>query len=282
MGLIPEKWALSPRPDHVPAWDSLDEQQRDWEDFRMAAFAGMVDRLDQNIGRLISFLKSVDAFDNTLIVFCSDNGACPFERTRGREHMPWDPRSYWTYDTGWAHAGNTPFRWYKQNQHEGGIASPMIVHWPAGLKTEPEAITDQPAHLIDLMATAVEVAGAEYPRRFDGREIAPLQGRSLMPILLGQQRDGHDYLYFQFANNRAIRQGPWKLVSARGGPWELYDMRADRTELHDLAPQKSQRVEQLKQLWHEVAADVDQAPPRLRKPVGARVQPWPGRGKKKS
>jgi arylsulfatase len=275
MGLIPSKWRLSPRPDHVPAWDSLTPQQRDWEDFRMATFAGMVDRLDQNIGRLVAHLKSLGVFDNTLLVFCSDNGACPFERTKGQEYMPWDPRSYWTYDTGWAHAGNTPFRWYKQNQHEGGISSPMIVHWPAGLKTEAGAITRQPAHLIDLMATALDVTDASYPRRLDGREITPLQGKSLLPILEGKERDGHDYLYFQFSNNRAIRQGQWKLVSARGGPWELYDIEADRTELNDLAQQRPEIAARLKQFWHEVAANVDHAPQKQRKPVGDQIQPWP-------
>ena len=275
MGLVPSKWPLSPRPQHVPAWDSLDPEQRDWEDFRMAAFAGMVDRLDQNIGRLIAHLQSVDALDNTVVLFCSDNGACPFERTRGREYMPWDARSYWTYDTGWAHAGNTPFRWYKQNQHEGGVSSPLIVHWPAGLTARSGAITGQPAHLIDLMATAVDLTGATYPHRWDGREITPLQGKSLLPIFRGQEREEHDYLYFQFSSNRAIRQGQWKLVSARGGPWELYDMEADRTELQNLAQQQPQRVEDLKQLWFDAAADVDHAPEKLRKPVNDQIQPWP-------
>ncbi|MHC4167846.1 MAG: arylsulfatase, partial [Planctomycetota bacterium] len=148
-GLLPAKWKLSPRPDHVPAWDSLTEEERQWEADRMEVFAAMVDVLDQSVGRLVEFLKAKGILDNTLILFCSDNGACPFERTRGRYLKPWDPKSYWTYDASWAHAGNTPFRLYKQNQHEGGISSPLIAHWPKGLKTKRGEITHQPGHLID-------------------------------------------------------------------------------------------------------------------------------------
>ncbi len=274
MGLFEKPWPLSRRPGNVRAWDELSEDDKDWEDFRMAAFAGMVDRLDRNIGRLVAYLKQEGVYDNTLFLFCSDNGACPFERTRGREYMPWDPRSYWTYDTGWAHAGNTPFRWYKQNQHEGGISSPLIVHWPAGLKTKAGEITHQPGHLIDFMATLLEVGGGTYPKTFDGREITPLQGKSLLPIFKGQRRAGHEWLYFQFGNNRAIRRGQWKLASARGGPWELYDMAADRSELDDLSGENPQLATELKELWHYVGRDVDGLPAKLRNPVGKTVGAW--------
>ncbi|MCP3690659.1 MAG: sulfatase-like hydrolase/transferase, partial [Planctomycetaceae bacterium] len=162
-GLLPAKWKLSPRPEHIPAWDSLSKKDRQWEADRMEVFAAMVDILDQNVGRYVEFLEKKDLLDNTLILFCSDNGACPFERTRGRYLKPWDPKSYWTYDASWAHAGNTPFRLYKQNQHEGGISSPLIVHWPQGLKTSPGSTTDQAGHLVDFMATFADLAGAEYP-----------------------------------------------------------------------------------------------------------------------
>ncbi len=118
-GLLPAKWKLSPRPDHVPAWDSLSEEEHRWEADRMEVFAAMVDVVDQNVGRLVGFLKEAAILDNTLILFCSDNGACPFERTRGRHLAPWDAKSYWTYDAAWAHVGNTPLRLYKQNRHEG-------------------------------------------------------------------------------------------------------------------------------------------------------------------
>ena len=156
-GLMPKQWPLSPRPGHVRAWNSLPQTERVWEADRMEAFAAMVDVLDQNIGRLVGALQQNGLFDNTLILFCSDNGACPFERTRGRYLKPWDEKSYWTYDASWAHVGNTPFRLYKQNQHEGRIASPLIVHWPTGLKTRDGEITHQPGHLIDFMAQGLGI-----------------------------------------------------------------------------------------------------------------------------
>jgi arylsulfatase len=277
MGLIPAKWALSPQPDNVRAWKSLSAEDMDWEDFRMAAYAGMVDRLDQQIGRLVAHLKSKGIYDNTLIMFCSDNGACPFERTRGKDKMPWDPESYWTYDTGWAHAGNTPFRWYKQNQHEGGISSPMIAHWPAGLKREKGSFYRGQAHLIDFMATCIELGGAKYPETVRGGEVDPLMGKSLAPVFAGGEREGHDFLYFHFSNNRAIRQGNWKVVSARGGPWELYDIDADRTELNNLAKKKPELTKRLSEQWFEFAKTTDRLSKKALKPVSEKRQTWKGR-----
>jgi arylsulfatase A-like enzyme len=271
LGILPADVKLSPRPDDVPAWDTLSETDQTWESERMAAYAGMIDSLDQNIGRLVAHLTQHDLIDNTIIMFCSDNGACPFERTRGKEYRPWDPKSYWTYDTGWAHVGNTPFRWYKQNQHEGGITSPMIVSW-SGLKTQAGSVTDQPAHLIDFMATCVDLAGAQYPLDHDGRAITPLQGKSLAPIFAGRTRQPHEWLYFQFSNNRAIRKGNMKLASAKGGPWELYDLASDRSELNDLAKESPQQAKELRELWHHVAERIEQAPGNLRRDVGDKKQ----------
>lgn len=267
LGLLPNNTELSPRPPEVSAWDSLDAETQRWEADRMAAFAGMVDCLDQNIGRLVEHLRSTGELENTVFMFCSDNGACPFERTRKQELRPWDPKSYWTYDEGWAHVGNTPFRWYKQNQHEGGISSPLIVSW-SGLKTAPGMVSDQPGHLIDFMATCIDLAGAEYPTEFAGREITPLQGKSLRPIFEGKVRDPHSWLYFQFSNNRAIRVSDRKLVSVKGRPWELYDLASDRSELNNLASDNPQEVQKMKKLWFKVAKEVEKAPANLRKPVG--------------
>ena len=131
----------------------------------MEVFAAMVEVMDQNIGRMVEKLKAKGVWENTLFLFCADNGACPFARTSGRYLKPWDPKSYWTYDASWAYAGNTPFRLYKQNQHEGGISSPLIAHWPKGLKAKPGSITRQPGHLIDFMATFIDVAKATYPKK---------------------------------------------------------------------------------------------------------------------
>ena len=223
----------------------------------MEVFAAMVEVLDENVGRLVEKLKSMGVYDNTLILFCSDNGACPFERTRGRGLAPWDPESYWTYDASWAHAGNTPFRLYKQNQHEGGISSPLVVHWPAGLKTAPGSYTSQPGHLIDFMATFLDVGNATYPKQIGTRVIDPLQGLSLNPIFRGEQRKPHDTLYFHFGTDRALRQGDWKLVSAKRGRWELYNMDADRTELHDLAAEQPDRVKAMSAEWFDMAKNLD-------------------------
>lgn len=272
-GLLPAKWKLSPRPKHIPAWDSLSAEERQWEADRMEVFAAMVDVLDQNIGRLVTALKEKGQFENTLIMFCSDNGACPFERTRGRYLKPWDPKSYWTYDASWAHVGNTPFRLYKQNQHEGGISSPMIAHWPAGLKTKPGEIIRQPAHLIDFMATFVDLSDATYPTQVGDRQIDPLQGKSLLPIFQGQHREPHETLYFHFGTDRALRQGAWKLASAKLGKWELYDLDQDRTEMNDLAEQEPERVDSMAKEWFRIAKDVERLRGRSLKPTGDTLKP---------
>ena len=272
-GLLPAKWKLSPRPDHVPAWNSLSDEDRRWEADRMEVFAAMVDLLDQNVGRMVDFLKKNDLFDNTLILFCSDNGACPFERTRGRHLKPWDPKSHWAYDASWAHAGNTPFRLYKQNQHEGGISSPLIAHWPTGLKTQPGSTTDQPGHLIDFMATCVDLGDATYPKQIGDRRIDPLMGKSLAPIFRGETRPPHDTLYFHFGTDRALRQGAWKLVSAKLGKWELYNLDQDRTELNDLADQHPDRVAAMSAQWFRIARQTDRLKGRALAPVGDRIKP---------
>ena len=266
-GLIPEKFKLSKRPDHIPAWDSLSAKERQWESDRMEVFAAMVEVMDQNIGRLVDRLKAKGVWENTLFLFCADNGACPFERTRGRYLKPWDPKSYWTYDASWAHAGNTPFRFYKQNQHEGGISSPLIAHWPKGLKTKPGSITRQPGHLIDFMATFIDVAQAKYPKQIGERKIDPLMGQSLLPILQGKERQGHETLYFHFGTDRALRQGPWKLVSAKLGRWELYNLDEDRTETNDLSKKYPERVKVMAQKWFEIARDTERLKGRNVSPV---------------
>ena len=168
--------------------------------------------------------------------------------------------------------GNTPFRLYKQNQHEGGISSPLIVHWPEGLKTEPGSVTRQPGHLIDLMATFVDVADATYPRQLGERKIDPLQGKSLLPILEGTNREPHETLYFHFGTDRALRQGPWKIVSAKRGRWELYNMLSDRTETNDLAGKHPERVAQMAKEWFRLAKDVDRLGERQLLPVTGQLK----------
>ena len=266
-GLIPAKWKLSPRPSHVPDWQSLSRKEQQWEADRMEVFAAMVDVLDENMGRLVKYLEAKGVLDNTMILFCSDNGACPFERTQGRYLKPWDPKSYWTYDSSWSMVGNTPFRLYKQNQHEGGISSPLIAHWPEGILVPGGSVSDQPGHLIDFMATFLDVSGADYPTQVGERRIDPLQGKSLIPIFEGKTRTPHEQLYFHFGTDRALRQGPWKLVSAKLGRWELYNMDEDRTETNDLSEGNPDRVRAMSQEWFRMARQVERLSGRHLKPV---------------
>ncbi len=264
--------APAPRPNHVKAWDKLSNENKQWEAERMAAYAAMVHRLDIEIGRVIDHLRKQEMLDNTLVLFVSDNGACPFDRTRGREHRPWDARSYWCYSPGWAHVCNAPFRLYKQNQHEGGITSPAIAHWPGGLKAEPGSITHDPVHLIDIMPTVLELIGLDAQ---DGPAPPPrsvLHGRSLLPLIRGEDPGKRDALFFRFSSNRAVRIGDWKLVSFRGSPWELYNLAEDRTELHDLAADRPDLVKSYSAVWMDWAEHVNHMPPNQRRPVKDKPQ----------
>jgi arylsulfatase len=181
--------------------------------------------------------------------------------------MPGPEDTYIAYGIGWANVSNTPFRYYKHFVHEGGISTPLIAHWPAGIRRQGE-LEHQPGHLIDIMATCVDLAGATYPAEFKGNPITPMEGRSLAPAFQGQpiQREG---IYWEHEGNRAVRVGKWKLV-AKGpkGPWELYDMEADRTELADLAAAQPERAAQMAALWQAWAER-------------AKVVPWPWNGAKR-
>ena len=254
LGLVDAQQTLSPRPDDVPAWESLDAKTRRLEELRMAVFAAMVDRMDRNIGRLVDWLERENRLDNTLIVFVSDNGACPFDRNHHLNRMPWEPGSHWTYNKGWAHACNTPFREYKRNQHEGGISSPCIVHWPNGAKTQPGGLTAEVGHLVDIMPTLLELANVDYPDRFGGAALKPLSGRSLVPVLRGKSLGARPPLFFDWANrHHAVRDGRWKLVAKDRGEWELYDVERDRTESNDLKDQFPERRAALQEMWESWA-----------------------------
>ena len=254
LGVVKDAWGLSPRSDDVPAWDNLSEEQKKAQDLRMAVYAAMIDRVDRNIGRLVDHLQQLDVLDDTLILFLSDNGACPFDRNRNTDRQPWEAGSHYTYDKGWAHACNTPFREYKQNQHEGGISTPLIAHWPAGLRTEPGSLCGDTGHLVDVMPTLLELSGTSYPSEFGGQTLKPLRGRSLVPLFHGAEPAPREALYFDFAGrDHAVRLGRWKLVSKYHGPWALYDIPADRTESNDLSDEQPGRAEELRHLWEDWA-----------------------------
>lgn len=253
MGLVDPQWPLSPRDPRCPAWDEVGKKD-EWE-LKMAVYAAMVDRMDQNIGRLLAKLEDLGELDDTLILFLSDNGGCAENVNKTPDIPPGPLPSYRTVDRPWANASNTPFRKYKRYDHEGGIATPLIAHWPAGIRQR-GAITHQWGHIVDILPTCLEVAGAPYPEERDGQEILPLEGKSLLPVLQGEKREGHESICWQFSSARAVRQGKWKLVVDGKGPWELYDLEVDRTELHDLASTHPQKVEELAAVWNAWAERV--------------------------
>ena len=244
LGLIKAKWKLAPRDKTIRPWSELSEKEKKQEDLTMAVYAAMIDRVDQNIGKLMTELKKQGKAENTLFLFLSDNGGCPFQRTKTRNIPPGPAESYWTYHKGWAQVSNTPFRLYKQNQHEGGITTPLIAHWPG--KIESNQITDQPGHLTDIMATLLDVTDTSYPETYQGKKLRPLRGKSLLPIFQGKRREPHDEIFFEFAKYKALRKGKWK-ISWQFGPWELYDVEADRTELNNLADRMPEKVNELAQ-----------------------------------
>jgi arylsulfatase len=270
LGLVPASTEPSPRPDHIPAWSGLTPEVRDWESRRMAGYAALIDRIDQELARLVSDLEKSGQLENTLILFLSDNGACPYDRRNvGKDLPPFDPKSQWSDSTGWAWARNSPFRFYKQNQFEGGIATPAVLHWPAGLKTPPGSINSTPVHLVDVLPTIAELAGAEIPKTFPGREPSPLAGISLAPILAGKDLGKRPPIHFLYGSDRALRDGDWKLVSFRGAPWELYNLANDRTELHDLASKHPERVKSMSAEWHRMTREDLKAPGREQQPVSS-------------
>jgi len=274
LGILEAGTEVSPRPDHIPAWNDLPAGLQDWESRRMAGYAAMIDRVDQEIGRVVADLEASGELENTLIVFLSDNGACPYDRANVRwQSEPYDPKSRWTDSTGWAWARNAPFRFYKQNQYEGGIATPAVVHWPAGMKTAAGSLNDTPTHLVDLLPTIAEITGAKIPETFPGREPTPLAGVSLTPIFSGGELSHRPPLHFLHDRDRGLRDGDWKIVSFRSGPWELYNLREDRAELHDLASQHPERVAKMAEEWHRMTRDVLMAPEREQRPVAAEAKP---------
>jgi arylsulfatase len=274
IGLLPAGTEESPRPDHVRAWDQLAAERKQWESHRMSAYAGMIDRIDQEMGRLLANVANAGEMDNTLIVFVSDNGACPYDRGRpAPDSEPFDPETHWGDSTGWAWARNSPFRFYKQNQFEGGIATPAIVHWPAGLKTKPGSVISSPAHLVDVLPTLAEVTGAKVPATFPGREPAPVAGISLAPILAGQEIKSRPPIHLLFSKDRGLRDGEWKIVSFQSHPWELYHVSTDRTELHDVAAQHPDIVARMVKQWHDMSANVLMVPAKENQPVATGVAP---------
>jgi arylsulfatase A-like enzyme len=269
MGLIKESWGLAPRDERVAAWDDVenkdawdmdafykkngegisweDARDREMWDLKMAVYAAMVDRMDQNIGRLMAKIRELGEESNTLVLFLADNGGCAETRHVTPDIPPGPVESYRTCDPPWAMVQNTPFRKYKRWDHEGGISTPLVAYWPGVI--EPGTMTGEVGHIIDLMPTCLDLAGAAYPESFAGDAIPPCEGKTLRPVLEGGTREGHEALYFQFLDCRAVRSGDWKAVWAGDGPWELYNIPEDRCELNDRVKEEPDRVNKLAAMW---------------------------------
>jgi arylsulfatase A-like enzyme len=244
MGIIGPNHQLTPRASK--AWDELSEEQKDAEDLKMAVYAAMIDRVDQNLGRLFSKVKELGKWDNTLILFLTDNGGCPEQPNTTPDIPPGPVEGYRTVSVGWANASNTPYRKFKSTDYEGGIRTPFIAHWPGVIKP---GMTDQVGHIIDVSATFRDITGAAYPTQIHGQKTKPPLGKSLMPIFNGEQREPHETLYWHFSQANAVRQGDLKAVRTGKSAWELYDLKADPTEMNNLAGEKPETVAELGKMW---------------------------------
>jgi len=296
LGVIKD-WKLSEAPQ---LWKDFPEEQRAWEIRCMEVYAAMVDSMDQGIGRIVKALKDNGQYENTLILFFQDNGGCAENRGRrprkdavtgvvpmgkdelqtdmvpkrsragypvltGPNVMPGPSETYVAYGRNWANVSNTPFRQYKSKNHEGGISTPLIAHWPKGIKAKNE-LRDQPGHLIDVMATCVDLSGATYPKTYNGYEIQPMEGQSLATSF--DSNDPKDrLLMWEHYRSAAIRQGKWKLVKLnnKGAAWELYDMDKDRSELNDLVNLYPEKAKKLAALWEKHARRTKIYPKPVRK-----------------
>lgn len=238
-------------------WADLTAEQREFQAVKMAIHAAMVEAMDREVGRVVEQLRVMNAFDDTLLLFASDNGASAEIMVRGEGHdrsaAPGSRKTFLCLGPGWSSAANTPFRRHKTWTHEGGIATPWIVHWPRGIAGRGE-LRRQPVHLVDVTPTVLELAGLAAPVAFDGRPVPPMQGRSFAAALAAATAPpAHEALWWCHEGHRAVRVGDWKLVAAKGTPWELYDLARDRCETHDLAAANPDRVAKLEAAWQRVA-----------------------------
>ena len=277
LGLMPKGCKLSPRDERVPAWDTLDAELRDLMDLKMAIYAAMIDRVDQNIGKLIAALREAGRFENTLLLFLSDNGGCAeggiFGRGEFHDVAKRNQERANSYGVAWANVSSTPYRLYKHFTHEGGAATPFFLHWPARIPAR-EDWYREPAQLIDILPTLLEATGAQYPKEFAGRAIPNYDGVSLLPAGKGQSLGRAAPICIEHENNASIRQGDWKLVGRGVSPpagidaakWELYDIAKDRNELHNLASSQPERVRQMAAEWKTWAERVGVWPKAAPKP----------------
>ncbi|MCD6049488.1 MAG: atsA 17 [Verrucomicrobia bacterium] len=275
LGLFdPKNTTLPPVQGNGKDWDALTPEEKNYQAAKMAVHAAMVDRLDQGVGKLIEALRAAKQLDNTVIFFMADNGASPeipnvpgYDRnafTRTGEKIRYEQEgipveslgkemSYTGIGSYWANAANTPFRFWKKESYEGGAHTPMIVHWPKGLKAKGGSMTETVGHVIDLLPTCLDLAKGTYPAEYKGNKLTALDGLSLMPVLQGKQRTTREAVFFEHENGRAVRMGDWKLVghSRPQSQWELYNLKEDRTEMRNLATANEAQFKLLKERYDE-------------------------------
>jgi arylsulfatase len=281
LGVVPAHARLSPPEDninkyrgpfrgdvyHYRPWDDLGDEEKKALDLEMAVFAAMVHRLDENVGRILARLDERGLAENTLVLFLSDNGSCPYDSNRDFSVPPGGADSYRTLSAAWANVGNTPWRFYKQYGHEGGGHTHFIARWPGVVRP---GLNHDPAHVVDLLPTLLEVAGTTYPEAADGRPTPALDGRSLVPLLSGGARPDPDIVISGFTERfRMVRVGDRKIVRVNAGPWELYDLASDPTELDDLAPSRPGELADLVATYHRWIQDQGAVMPLLDEVEGA-------------
>ena len=260
MGLIDERWGISERDPVCPEWKSVKDGERERWDRKMAVYAAMIDRMDQGIGQVLNTIRTLGKEENTLVIFLSDNGGCGEHIDNTPDRLPGGADTYATVDAPWANLSNAPFRKFKIFDHEGGISTPLIVSWPEAIRHQGSVIHEV-GHVIDLLPTFAELAGVDLPSAA-GSQVLPCEGKSFVPLFFGEEREGHEVLFWELWNCRAIRKGKWKMVSM-GAPrkrvgiefkpnheaWELYDIEADRCELNDLSGKERDVVREMDALW---------------------------------
>ena len=268
LGVLPKNAKLSPpegnlnkfRGPLIPSytnyypWDSISEAQKDSLDLEMAVFAAIIDRMDQNIGRVLNKLQESGKLANTLIMFLVDNGSCPFYSNKIRDVQPGPADSYWSLRSTWANLGNTPYRQYKQCGHEGGSHTPFIAYWPGII--QPNTITHQPGHIVDIAPTFLDILQLPYPDSINGYSTIPLHGSSLLPIFKGGERKEPDSFISGLEKFRMFRKGDYKIVKLNDGEWELYNMIKDPTELEDLVKSLPEKLKELSDSYDEVNNEI--------------------------
>jgi arylsulfatase len=278
LGLFDESTVTLPDvQDGTAEWNALSEEEKTFQASKMAAHAAMVDRLDQGTGWILRALRETGQLDNTLILVLSDNGSSPelpkewgpgldrpSETRDGRTihydgfKQPGPETTFAGIGPAWASATNTPFRYWKAEQYEGGAHTPCIAHWPAGLGAEPGTFTEQTGHVIDVLPTCLDLAGVEAPDEYNGHAIRSSDGKSLLPVLRGKEREGHDRIYFEHLEGKAMLEGRWKIVTlqAENDPWRLYDLAEDPTETRDLSSARPERTAAMVEHWRAWARAV--------------------------